>query len=370
MQIVEGLVKLSVPKGVFYNPQMKLCRSICSLAVGAVRKEISVADVMCASGVRGLRYKKENENVGVLTLCDRSKIATQCARKNAKANKIRCSVKRQDASLFFQEGEFDFVELDPFGSPALFLFDACKCLARKKEGFLSLTATDTAVLCGAHYSACIKNYGAVPANNDMCHENAARILIAKTVLCSAQFNLEAIPILTLSHQHYIKVIFKMRTGAKRAVEAVKSIGFGLYCPACLARFAERMPQALVCSSCGSKISWAGPLWMGPLWEKSTIQDMIQLNQSRNYQEKEQINRLLLLMRQECEIGGYGYYDLHNVASKTKHRIIPINEMISSLQAEGFAASRTHFCPTAVRTNAPIDVVKKIMNGGEGDAKTS
>ncbi|MEM4554536.1 MAG: tRNA (guanine(10)-N(2))-dimethyltransferase [Candidatus Anstonellaceae archaeon] len=366
MRITEGAVRLSIPKGVFYNPQMRLCRTLCSLAVGALEKEISVADVMCASGVRGLRYKKENDNVGTLVLCDRSKAAVECARKNASANKVKCSIKKQDASLFLQEGEFDFVELDPFGSPALFLFDACRCLAKKKEGFLSITATDTAVLCGAHHSACIKNYGAVPANNEMCHENAVRILIGKTAICAAQFNLGVIPIFTLSHRHYIKVIFKVRKGARGAVESVKSTGFGLYCTNCLARFSERMPSSLACPACNFKLSWAGPLWMGQLWEKSILEKMTQLNQSKNFEEKDEISRLLLLLWQECEIGRYGYYDLHEIASKTKQGIISVNKMVSALRAEGFAASRTHFCPTAVRTNAPIEAIKKAMGGGAGE----
>ena len=68
MKFSEGKISFAISKGVFYNPEMELCRDIFSLAVGALKEKMSIVDCMCASGVRGLRYKKENRNATSLAL--------------------------------------------------------------------------------------------------------------------------------------------------------------------------------------------------------------------------------------------------------------------------------------------------------------
>src|SRR3989344_4170895 len=62
MEIREDGIRIAVPKGVFYNPEMELCRSLCSLALGSLPGKLSLIDAMCASGVRGIRYAREHRN--------------------------------------------------------------------------------------------------------------------------------------------------------------------------------------------------------------------------------------------------------------------------------------------------------------------
>ena len=114
-KFAEGKLAVSIGKGVFYNIEMEMCRDIFSLAVGALHEKLDVADCMCASGVRGLRYKKENTNVGKLLLVDLSKKAIACAKKNALQNKVKCKCIYEDANQFLYKNEMDFVEIDPFG---------------------------------------------------------------------------------------------------------------------------------------------------------------------------------------------------------------------------------------------------------------
>ncbi len=366
-RISEGSLSLFVPEGVFYNPQMELCRDICSLAVGAIGGKISVADAMCASGVRGLRYKKENKNVAKLALCDLSSKAVSCARRNAKANKVNCSLSRQDARRFLQEEEFDFVELDPFGSPSPFIFDSCRCMRAGEKSYLSVTATDMAVLCGAHHSACLKNYGSAPLDNEFCHENAARILAAKVALTAAPFNLASEPILTFSHLHYVKMIFELEPGADRAVKAVKTVGFVSYCPKCCYRESARLPRRNSCPHCGHSLEYAGPLWIGGLWDEKLLARMQTLNAKRDYSKRGEIGKILSTMDAESKIRAYGYYDLHHLAKKMKGRIMGIEEALGSLRKKGFAAGRTHFCPTAVRTDAPHGEIISALCRSNGEA---
>jgi len=359
--IVEGSARISLAKGVFFNPEMELCRSIFSLAVGAIGTKLDVADAMCASGARGIRYKLENGNVGKLALVDANRAAVLCARKNAAKNKVKCSAVCADANGFLRKNAFDFVELDPFGSPQPFLHDAVRCLAANRGGCLSATATDVAVLCGAHHAACLKNYASIPLNNEFCHENACRILAASVAREAAPLNLAAVPIFTLSHRHYVKVLFRAEVGAEKSVEAMKRIGYVSYCPSCQWREGKRLPLQKACPHCGALLQTGGPLWLGALWDSALLEKMLLLNAERKYAKAKEIERLLSTMRNEGRIDSIGYYDLHTVAKKRGARILPIDDAVAKIREAGFAASRTHFCPTAVRADAPHGKVLKLLS---------
>jgi len=361
-EVKEGSARISLAAGVFFNPEMELCRSMFSLAVGAIGEKLDVVDAMCASGARGIRYKVENRNVGKLALVDANRSAVACARKNAAKNKMKCRCVCDDANQFLRENAFGFVELDPFGSPQPFLNDAARCLAANKGGYLSATATDVAVLCGAHHAACLKNYAAAPLNNEFCHENACRILAASVARTFAPFNLAATPIFTLSHRHYVKVLFRVEEGAEKAVEAMKKIGFASYCPSCQWRDGKRLPLHKECPHCKAQLQIGGPLYIGNLWDSALLERMLLLNAERKYSKAKEIEKLLSTMRDEGKISSIGYYDLHVVAKKRGCRILPIDDSVARLRNDGFSASRTHFCPTAVRTDAPHEKVLEALSG--------
>lgn len=363
-KVSEGQISITAPDGVFYNPEMELCRDVSSLAVGAIGEDISAIDAMCASGVRGLRYKKENRNVKLLALVDMSKRAIEYAKKNAAANKIKCTVAKADACDFLRKKaeKFNFVELDPFGSPAPFLYDAARSFADKKTGYISTTATDMAVLCGAAHAACLKNYGATPLDNEFCHENAVRILIAKVIQTCAQFNIAAQPIYTLSHRHYVKIIFELKKSADLAVDAMKKIGFLSYCPACCWREASRLPRNLVCPGCSHQLQIAGPLYIESLWDEKLLEKMVKLNSRRKYIREKEIEKLLRTQLAESKINSYAYYDLHTLAKKMKKPIKSMDDALDAVRKAGFVAERTHFCPTAIRTGAPHKEVLRMVLG--------
>jgi len=55
-----------------------------------------------------------------------------------------------------------------------------------------------------------------------------------------------------------------------------------------------------------------------------------------------------------------YYDLHYLAKTAGTKIPQSNVLIKLLKKKGFSASRTHFCATAVKTNASFAQLKKIL----------
>ncbi len=144
----EGSAKLLVPSGsfqdafhqpVFFNPHMRFNRSVSSLAFQAsmdvlgkskapASEQALVVDGLCALGSRGIRYAAENSGVKKVFFVDANSDAVPILKKNIAANKLskRSKVHFGDLNRFFLNAEdfFDFIEIDPFGSPVYFLENA------------------------------------------------------------------------------------------------------------------------------------------------------------------------------------------------------------------------------------------------------
>ena len=63
---------------------------------------------------------------------------------------------------------FHAIDLDPYGSPHIFLDGAVQCVT--DGGILLVTCTDMAVLCGNSPETCYTKYGALSIKSKACHE--------------------------------------------------------------------------------------------------------------------------------------------------------------------------------------------------------
>ncbi len=361
MRVSEGEARLIMNGKVFFNPQMEFCRDISSLAVEAYCKEVEgkihLVDGFCASGVRGIRYKLENDCVGRVEFVDMDEKACRLAERNAKLNKLKnyrvhcCHIN----DFLFHNRHFDWVEIDPFGTPLPYLQSTLASF--RKEGMLSVTATDTAVLCGAHYKACLKNYGAMPIDNEYCHEIGVRILAGAIVRFASSLNLSSEFYLSMSAQHFFKLFVMLRAGADGAVVSMKKMGYISHCPKCLNRELRFNPPRLreKCPRCSGRFEHAGPLFLGGLWNVEFLKIMREINQRREYGNKARIDEVLSLMEEEAGMPPT-YFDLHKVAKKVKKSPPNFESFIKRLKERGFEVSRTHFKRNSVRSNAGLDDV--------------
>ncbi len=354
-------IRFTVSGNVFYNPAMRLCRSISSLAVGAIGEPVEVVDAFCASGIRGIRYARENTNVAKLTSLDIEKKAIALAKKNAKANKIAKS--RYDAvcaniSRAAFDHDADLLEIDPFGTPAPYLVDAFRFFNTKRSAWLSVTATDVAVLCGGRTAACMKNYHSKPMNDEFTHETGMRIMLKKIAETAAEFNMGIRPLMSLSDRHYLKSFIAIQRGAERATDSMKAIGHVTHCRSCGFRSSGKFP--VPCALCGLEADYAGPLWLGALHDPEFLKKMAALNLSRQYADRDRISALLRLMEGEWGLPPY-YYDVHAMCKlKRLHNVPPMDEVLASLSAGGHRAARTHFSPISVKTDAPLSSVLEAI----------
>lgn len=356
-KIKENTAEIYTKKGIFYNPHMEFCRDISSLAVGAIKDKLRICDGFSATGIRGIRYIKENKNVESIALVDANKNALPLMKKNLRHNKIsakKAKVYDEDILRHLFGKDYNFIELDPFGSPQTFLRSAVGQFASKnyiKTAYLSITATDTAVLCGAKRKACIKLYHSYPLNNYLCHEIGLRILLANISYATTEYDFSIEPLFSLSHRHYMKIIIKLERGAEKAVNTSKQIGYLEFNPKTLDIKSSIRPE-------NKNWETAGPLWLGKLHTKKFLEKMRKLNKKRKYNNKEQLDNLLEIMIRESDMP-VGFYDTHQLSKITKKEAPKIDKLIEAINKK-YKTTKTHFSSTGFKSKANIKEIKKVF----------
>jgi tRNA (guanine26-N2/guanine27-N2)-dimethyltransferase len=355
---------------VFYNPRMKLNRDIAVLALQAYQersgRDLFICEPMCGTGVRGIRMAKEVRGVEKVVMGDLNPLAAKLASFNVELNDLgdRIAVRNLEANLLFAlhsapNMHFDYIDLDPFGSPVYYLDSAIRAL--RNGGLLAITATDMAPLCGAHRQACLRKYGALPLHSEYCHEVALRILIGALASAAARHEKAATIAFGHSTDHYVRAYVILEHGAEGASKSLEEMGYILHCPRCLnRRVAHRIHDlgSTLCDECGKTMIIAGPLWLGPLSEPSFCDEMIEGAERHGFGEK-RLMRLLRVIRSES---GYPptYFNIDTISDLLNLASSPTEEFLRALRRTGYKAVRTHFHPRGVKTDAPIKAMKEVL----------
>ncbi|MFH0971684.1 MAG: tRNA (guanine(10)-N(2))-dimethyltransferase, partial [Candidatus Micrarchaeota archaeon] len=346
---------------VFYNPAMRFNRSISSLAAGCLIRMLDdsvFVDALCSLGARGIRYAKENR-LKKIHFVDANPDAIKVLRKNVKLNKLKnAKIEESDLNKFFinSEEHFDFIEIDPFGSPVLFLQNAIRRL--RKKAVLSVTATDLANLAGARIDPCKKHYDAKPLRCEYSHEIALRILVGKIAKELMLQDFGCLPLISFYKGHAIKSIVLAEKNAMKADESIKQLGYIMHCQKCLSRECSKR-QVEKCTNCGGKYDYAGEMWIGKLQDSEFLKCMEKHAEKSGCDEKLEISRLLGLLQKENDFAP-SFRDMHLLSSKYKIKIRKMEDALERLKKAGFKAARTHYSSTSIKTDAPIAKLVNIL----------
>lgn len=357
---------------VFYNPVMKLNRDISCLVLASVlnpaSKPIRIALPLAGSGIRGIRFLKELDKkiIKEIHFNDKKENYKEYMKKNFELNNIKSKtvfLHNEDANTFlFQNRPFDYIDIDPFGTPNPFLDSAVRSL--RSEGILAITATDTSALCGSYPKACKRKYWATPLRNELMHEIGLRILIRKVQMMGTNQQRALVPILSYSKNHYMRVFFRFDKGKTNMDNVLKQ--HKTYQPNSgqLTEHSKQNPanktQNTECSeqSTDSQTSVVGPMWMGDLNDIKILKKIKKIYKNENISKESR--KLIDTLFEETKIGGFGFFDIHKIAKEYK-LIIPKFELIKTkLEKKGFKVSRTHFSDTGIKTDADKKDILKIM----------
>lgn len=373
--VEEGLTKIQFPEfdkisseaPVFYNPHMELNRDISILALQTFQKQenqdINICDLFGGSGIRGVRYKNEINGVDHVFINDISETANEYERHNVKLNNLEdIEIFQHDASMFLRmrRGEFDVIDIDPFGTPSPFLDSAGYC--SRRNSLLCVTATDTSALCGTYKEPCIRKYNAKPYKSEYCHETGIRILAGFVALTLAKYSKSIEVKLSHSTEHYMRLYIEVKKGSKKSDECLKNIGYISHCKHCLYReqnkgLATSTPD--ICPECGEKLIQAGPLWLGDIQNAEFISKMIEESENKKLNTKKDVLKLLESCRIEAKSPAT-FYDVHKICKILKISAPKLDQVFENLEKEGFEAVKTHFNPLGIKTNAPLKKIKEII----------
>lgn len=344
-----GKVEKSLP--VFYNPEMALQRDITVAALQVFQKSIGremfVCDPLAGSGIRGIRILKEVKRIKKVVFNDVTSDSIKLIRKNLKLNRLsKAKVSKKDARilLFENMSEHDFVDIDPFGSPAKYL--EASAFSLRHGSLFAATATDTGALAGSFPKTCLRRYGVSVCKTDFYTELGIRVLITAIQRAFARYKSSFIPLLCHS-AHYFRVIGSVEKNLKSADSALRQIGFVSYCPKCLHRSFD---VEKTCPNCKSKTNLIGPIWLG----------QIQDNKFSKQTVFEGIRRGFKLKFSE-EVNVPFYYDLSEICSRHKFTMPKPDLVVERLMVSGFQASRSNLCPAGIKTDAGIKELVKIIS---------
>ncbi|HEX7274441.1 MAG TPA: tRNA (guanine(10)-N(2))-dimethyltransferase [Nitrososphaeraceae archaeon] len=354
----------------FFNPNAKWNRDISMLVYriqASTKYNKTFADSICGIGARGLRASVEVPKIDTVYLNDLNPIAIDLAKESAKLNQVenKCLFASNDVCKFlnFEEREFrkfDIVDLDPFGSPSPFV--DCVLRSVSNHGLISITATDTAVLCGVYPKVCYRKYHGFPLRSEYSNEIGIRILVSFIALTASRFDLSIIPYFCHSNLHYMRVYLRVEFGSSLANSVCQKIGFLKHCQNCKHRMVENLrEQNLICEICNKKCTLAGPLWIDSLFDSEFVRAMLgELengeNNSMPVNEFNRLNKMLQICTKELAIPSY--FETDTIASMAKKSSISLDKVISVISGNGFEVSKTIMNDKGFKTNASL---KEIVN---------
>ena len=345
--VKEGQAEVLLPKSVFYNPVQEFNRDITIATISkyaellfderrekakkqAARKAQSPSDLekdveedkskvdiplnpeagkkyenglrilegLAASGLRSMRFGLEIPGVNQVIANDFDQNAVNFIKRNIENNKLEDIVTASyaDASMLMYQHRkhserFDVIDLDPYGSPTLFLDGAVQAV--KDGGLLCVTCTDTAVLCGNAGETCFAKYGAMSLKGKFCHEMALRIVLQAIEAHANRYSRYIVPFMSISVDFYVRVFVRVYTGQGKVKESVSKKGMVYLCSGCGAYAIQRLgvctptkgdnfkylpatgpPVSARCEHCGFKHHIGGPIWAEKIHDRDFVDKLV------------------------------------------------------------------------------------------------
>jgi len=362
--VEEGRTKLKLPKSslenisksasVFFNPRMKLNRDI-TIAVVRVLGEVKFLDLLAASGAKGIRVAKEAS--AEVALNDINIKAVELIRENLKLNGIEAEVFNEEANMLLNrvKTRFNFIDIDPFGTPVPFIDNAIRAVANK--GVLGVTATDTAPLCGVYPKVCLRKYQAVPLRGELCKEAGLRILLGYCARTAAKYSRAIEPLLSHATDHYFRIFFRVVRGARKANASLKELGYLYYCKKCRSFDYEKSPVPDQRLCCGRRMQVSGVMWLGRLKDSGIAEKALENSEDLGKKAK----KLLSILAEEEEVPFY--HDIHTLGKLLNLGSLPkLQNVMEEIRRRGFRVSRAHAVLTAVKTSMPRgELIRIIQN---------
>ncbi|MEM4818994.1 MAG: hypothetical protein QXX12_05305 [Nanopusillaceae archaeon] len=351
MLIKEGSAIIDIPEvflskksAVFYNPLMKINRDFTIILLKSFyqirKKRLDILDAMAASGIRSIRILKEIPDVvNNIKVVDIKKEAVENIKKNFLLNNLKDNyeILKEDCRIIMYKEKFDYIDIDPFGSPIGFIQPAVNSL--KNFGLLGVTATDISALSASKPIAGLRKYGIIGYKTDFYLEFGIRVLAKYVIEEGIKFESALIPIFAYYYKHHYRIFFiksKKSKDIKNLLENIKKI---FYCNKC----GYKSDTENICINCNKKMDELGPIYVGSLYEKRIL-DIFYNNCSILELDKSEKKILERIVNCDSKLNLWYYYDIRYLSKFLKIKQIPkISELIQIN-----SGCRTHFSDYGIK----------------------
>jgi len=351
MIISEGKAKIDIPNiflskksEVFYNPLMKVNRDFTILVLKSIYdlygKKLEILDSMAATGIRSIRIVKEiPEIVKKIIAVDIKESSVKNMIKNLEINDIKENIEviRDDCRRIMYERKFDYIDIDPFGSPVGFIQPAV--ISLRKNGILGVTATDISALSGSRQKAGFRKYGIWGFKTDFYLEFGIRVLAKYVIEEGLRFDTAMVPIFAYYYKHHYRIFFRKSMRSKDIEDLISNIDFVYYCKNC----GYKSDKEEVCKICGNKMDRIGPIYKGNLYDDKLL-EKIKENSKNIELNKDELKIINRISDCDSKIKVWYYYDIRKIAKYLKIKEIPKMEKILEINN----ACRTHFSDFGIK----------------------
>jgi len=331
----------------FYNPSMELNRDlsilVCQWFVNKSNKHLIILDGLSASGIRGLRFANEVLGDFSVTVNDWNHDAYNLIKRNIKKLKLKNVIAiNNNLNTLLSENKFDYIDIDPFGSPVYFIDSAMRSICN--NGIIACTATDTATLCGTYPKVCLRRYGANPFHSISMKEIGLRILLGFICREAGKYDKGIKPLLSYSTDHYFRIYSQVINGISRTNDSMKN--YSIVKSNKLFTYKKELVDI-------------GPLWIGKLQDKKVLAELRTILFEKQLNTKNELWKLLDLLEEETDAPIF-FYTTDELASILKKSPPKMQKIFKNLQKKGYMIYRTHFSPTGFKTNAPKSEIEKVF----------
>ncbi|CAM9249887.1 unnamed protein product [Phaeothamnion confervicola] len=336
----------------------------------------------------------------------------------------RAHVRRGDATMVMYESreaaddadKFDVIDLDPYGSCAPFIDAAVQSVV--DGGLLCVTSTDLGVLSGGHPEICYSKYGSMPTRAAHLHEMALRIVLHTLETTANRYKRHVEPLLAVSADFYLRLFVRIRVspaevqrGCLRSALVLQSVQCASFHLVPMGRLGGRNGNtwqpgvfggAGVCPQTGGGMRIGGPIWSDPIHNQPFVRGLLAklkacekgggdakagcgsgggvktgggssgsngvsrdsggASSGGGWTQPGTHKRIVgLLSSVMDELPDVPlYYTVPNICETLRCTMPKQVELFAALVNAGYRVSSQHREPTAIKTNAPDDVVWDIM----------
>jgi tRNA (guanine26-N2/guanine27-N2)-dimethyltransferase len=329
---------------VFYNRAMAFDRDLNVAVVRALRiagVPLSTGwEMLGATGVRGLRTCHEAGGFRRFDLTELSPEAAEVLAQNAAryASEGARST-RADARQGPSTPPYEYVDLDPYGTPLPFLSVALE--ATVDGGVLAVTATDQRVLAGVERGVAETRYGGRPVRGRLGSEGGLRLMIAAVARIADGDGRSIEPILAYVGDHHVRAYLRVRD--RRDDPTAGRIG-------------TIDPARWTGPPLGEGGPF-GPLWLGRLTDPGVVQA---LQPDPGAEHPGPLRRWVERIQEESQVDVPFFYE-SNTLARALHLPAPPSTalLIERLRGLGHAAARSVVREGAFRTLAPYSTVAAV-----------